>query len=239
MGRGLRADSRYVRHDNSPASLPPWDPLSSFSASTQKLSHYYQTLPAHLHLTPANLHFHRTQNTLSALVMLHVWYDSCLSDLYRIALPGFPESMSFESTTLSNDAWSLHTRAACVAHAHGVARTLRMFLDVAGDDLVFLDTSLPICVFESMRVRVVDLFNRPMEEKAEVERECRADFEMMLGIVDRMKRHFKQAVWLVSAGIKMSAGPSLSKHKEMKRMLRRHGLWDGDDVDSAIGYVDH
>jgi hypothetical protein len=121
-----------------------------------------------------------------------------LSDLYRIALPGFPESIPLEMTSLTNDAWTLHTRAASVAHAHAMMRTLRVLVDFMGDDYVFLDQSLPICMFECMRVRVVDLFNRPMEEKAEVEKECKADFELISNVVTRMKVYFKQAVMIVS-----------------------------------------
>ena len=184
--------------------------MSSFSALTQKLIHFHQHLPAHLHLTPANLRAHRARQTISPLIMLHLWYDSCLCDLYRIALPGFPESMPLEMISLSNDAWTLHTRAASVAHAHGMIRTVKVLVDFMGDDYVFLDQSLTICLFECMRVRVVDLFNRPMEEKAEIERECKAEFEMISRVVVRMKVYFKQAVMIVSRAGGVIAGRKFS-----------------------------
>lgn len=160
------------------------------------------TLPHQFRLEPEIIWARQSQNQLSALVQLHLWYDTCLSELYRAAHPGFPESIDPQLLEAAPMGWAAETRARCVQHAKLVASTLKTLSEyVDRRTFVYMDASLPICVYENIRVLVQGLFMVPADMFPAARGEMIAEAELMLGFVADMRRHFKQAAWLVSAPV--------------------------------------
>ncbi|KAH8880866.1 hypothetical protein GQ53DRAFT_848581 [Thozetella sp. PMI_491] len=202
---------RYARnHPEDPKQLPPWDPSSGFAQCVRKMSAWHSSLMPQFRLLPETIYARQSQNELSPLIMLHVWYDQCMSDLYRITMPGFPESMPTSSLLAAPSGWVQQHQIECVRHATNIAatfETIASLIDVK--DFVFLDSSLPICVFESIRVQLQWMFMLPRETLQERMEECRLTFEMLMAQVENMSRYFQQALWLLG---------------EMRKMVRRHGI---------------
>ena len=185
----------------------PWDPDSTFSRLVRCIMAWRQSLPALYELNSDTIYAQQSQNGVTQLLMLHVWYDQCMADLYRTALPGFPESMS---DTLP-ESWARESRQACVAHANGIAASLRTVHTHAGPDFVCLDSGLPFVVSESMRIRVTDAFMAPLEAQPRILANMTDDFTLMMDMVDRMKPYFRQAVWLVRNRLKSTADVSTKR----------------------------
>ena len=159
------------------------------------------SLVAQFQLLPDTIYVRQSQNQLSPLIMLHVWYEQCMSDLYRIAMPGFPETLPASVLSNAPVGWVQQHQLACVQHAVNIASIFKQVAALVDmEEFMFLDTSLPLCVFESMCVRLQGLFTLPSEAAQHSERkaECTADFKMLMAYIERMSKYFQQARWLVS-----------------------------------------
>ncbi|KPM43155.1 hypothetical protein AK830_g3400 [Neonectria ditissima] len=202
---------KYVRnHPELIKALPPWDTASTFAQCVHKMSTWKQSLLPQFQLLPDTIFMRQSQDQLSPLIMLHVWYEQCMSDLYRIVMPGFPETLPASMLLQAPEGWVHQHQVACVRHASNIAsifETVAALVDL--ENFVFLDTSLPMCVFDSARVRVQWLFMPPSESPEEHIEECKASFETLIGYVERMSEYFQQAKWLL---------------KETRKMLSRHGI---------------
>ncbi|KAH7145457.1 fungal-specific transcription factor domain-containing protein [Dactylonectria estremocensis] len=202
---------KYVRnHPEDLKELPPWDTASTFAQCVHKMTTWRRCLPPQFQLLPDTIYMRQSQDQLSPLIMLHVWYEQCMSDLYRIVMPGFPETLLPSMLLQAPEGWVQQHQVACVRHASNIAsifETVSALIDMEG--FLFLDTSLPMCVFDSTRVRVQWLFMPPSESPEERIEECKASFETLIGYVERMAEYFQQAKWLL---------------KETRKMLSRHGI---------------
>jgi hypothetical protein len=192
--------SRYVRnHPEDPKELPPWDPSSTFAQCFHKMSTWRDSLLPQFQLLPDTICVRQSQNQLSPLIMLHVWYEQCMSDLYRIVMPGFPETLPESVLLDAPPGWVQQHQLACVRHASNIASIFETVVTVVDmEGFVFLDTSLPMCVFESMCVRLQWLFMLPSEATEEGTRQCTESFKPLISHVERMSVYFRQAQWLVS-----------------------------------------
>jgi hypothetical protein len=141
--------------------------------------------------------------------MLHIWYDQCMTDLYRLAMPGFPEAAESAILVSAPPGWVEQTQVICVTHAQSLAKSIRTVTNLVSGGFIFLDPSLPFCVYESMRIRVQHLFLGSIERQGVALADFLEDVECMMRVVEGMQRYFRQAEWLL---------------KEMRAMLKRHGM---------------
>lgn len=193
------ATYRYVRNQpGNPKQIPPWDPSSTFAQCAQKMSIWKQTLLPQFQLTPDTVYIRQSQDQLSPLIMLHVWYEQCMSDLYRIVMPGFPETLPTSILSNAPVGWVQQHQAACVRHASNITSIFeRVGSLVDMQNFVFLDTSLPMCTFESMCVRLQGLFMLPFDSLEQRKEEFKTGFKVLIGYIGRMAKYFRQAQWLV------------------------------------------
>ncbi|TXT16083.1 hypothetical protein VHUM_00586 [Vanrija humicola] len=207
---------RSSRNRNPAVDLPPWEPASTFAVAERKLNAWRASLPPQFQLERETIYARHYQNQLIPLVMLHVWYETNHAELYRLAMPGFPESLDPGIAAAAPPGWIERTRDACSAHAQMVARTIRHVCSIVDQDsFLFSDNALPICILESVRVRLQHAFILPPAPQAAELAELSADVEIMDAFLQRMSAHLRQAKWLLT---------------ELRRMLRRHGM---DPVNGA------
>ncbi|KAH7137071.1 fungal-specific transcription factor domain-containing protein [Dactylonectria estremocensis] len=202
---------KYVRnHPEQLEEVRPWDATSSFAQCVHKISMWKQSLLPQFQLLPDTIHARQSQDQLLPLIMLHVWYEQCMSDLYRIVMPGFPETLPASMLLDAPAGWVQQHQSACVRHASNIAAILESvaaMVDV--ESFVFLDTSLPMCIFDSICVRLQGLFMPQFSSVGERVEECKASFVTLMGYVERMARYFQQAQWLL---------------EETRNVLFRHGI---------------
>lgn len=194
----IRANILRVVRNRLESDLPPWDPSSLFAMAERKLKSWFNSLPPQFQLEPETVYARQFQNELTPLTMLHVWYNTNVTELTRIAMPGFTESLPPDMLARAPQGWIQHTRDECVSHARMVARTLRHVANLVDmDTLVFGDQSLPICVYESSRVRLQYAFLLPHELQPAELGELTADVAIMSTFLEQMGRYFKNCKWLV------------------------------------------
>ncbi|KAL1413281.1 hypothetical protein Q8F55_001036 [Vanrija albida] len=199
--------------------LPPWEPGSAFAVAERRLNAWRASLPPQFELERETIYARHCQNQLTPLIMLHIWYESNHSELYRLAMPGFPESLEAGIAAAAPPGWIERTRDACSAHASMIARTIRHMCSIVDPDtMIFADNGLPICILESVRIRLQHAFILPPAPQAAELAELSADVEIMDAFLQRMTTHLRQAKWLL---------------KEMRRMLRRHGMDPVNGMSSA------
>ncbi|OJJ45073.1 hypothetical protein ASPZODRAFT_17985 [Penicilliopsis zonata CBS 506.65] len=209
--------SSYTR---SPAKDPPWtSPV--FSACEQRLHAWRERLPPQCQLRADIIYARHAQHALPALTMLHVWYDQCLSDLYRVAMPNYPETLPTATLLDAPIGWVEEHQLACVQHARGIAQTFATVgahVDLLAEtdhnhnhDHAFLDTSLPMCVFESVRLQLQWLLMLPVEAHPDARAHLRRQVDLLLGQVEPMTRYSCHARWLFD---------------EIRRMLRQHRIFE-------------
>ncbi|OJJ43178.1 hypothetical protein ASPZODRAFT_1231259 [Penicilliopsis zonata CBS 506.65] len=173
----------------------PWM-SSAFQECERKMTAWKASLPPQCQLRPDTIYARQAQHQLTPLTMLHVWYEQCMADLYRVVLPGFPETMAAEVLSSAPPDWVHGHQLACVEHARSIARTLQtvsQHVDLAASP--FLDGSLPMCVLESMRVQLQWFFMNGQADAAAL----REQVDLLLGYLQPMARYFRQAQWLVSS----------------------------------------
>lgn len=220
--------ARYVRNQpGDPKEKPPWDPTSTFAQCAEKMSTWKQTLLPQFQLIPDTIYIRQSQDQLSPLIMLHVWFEQCMSDLYRIVMPGFPETLPASMLSNAPAGWVQQHQSACVSHASNIASLFeRVGSLVDMQNFVFLDTSLPMCVFESMCVRLQGLFMLPQESLEQRKEDCKSSFKILIGYIERMSRYFRQAQWLVrlyNSRAQKNADNRLQL-REMQKLLHRHNI---------------
>ena len=182
--------------------MPPWDPQSSFQACWRKLAIWKATLPPPFQLLPETIFARHSQHQLSALAMLHIWHAQCMAELCRIAFPGFPESADSSMLASAPSDWVDGAQRACLFHSRQVGEIIRtVHRYVGAETFVFLESSLPICVYESMRVQLLNIFMVPQEQQSAVLEEARSNFEIMLSTVQKMGTYYRTSMWLVSRRI--------------------------------------
>lgn len=195
----------------------PWEPMSMWSSAGRKIEAWHKSLRPQFCLAPENIYARQSQNQLTPLVMLHIWYHQCMTDLYRLAMPGFPGSEGSTVISSASPSWVNQTQLACVDHAQSLAKTFRTLTNVVGDSFVCLDPSLPMCIYESMRIRVQHLFLASTVGQETLLADFLEDTEYMLRAVERMKRYFRQAEWLVSGQACEPRRSSLNRGGSSKR----------------------
>ncbi|GMK59396.1 hypothetical protein CspeluHIS016_0800020 [Cutaneotrichosporon spelunceum] len=212
----IRANILRVVRNRRESDLHPWDPSSLFAMAKNKLEAWFNMLPLQFQLEPETVYTRQFQNELTPLTMLHVWYNLNVVELTRISMPGFTESLPAELIARAPPGWVQRTRDLCVSHARLIARTLRHVASLVDmEALIFGDQSLPICVYESARVRLQYAFLLPHEQQPAELEDLTADAAVMTLFIERLGRHFKNSKFLL---------------REMHKMLRRHGLDIGSDV---------
>jgi hypothetical protein len=83
--------------------------------------------------------------------------------LYRVALPGFPESASAALMDLAPQSWIDETRTACMEQARAFGRVLALY-DQHLPSHVLTDPSLPLMVFEAIRIQAAYTLLQPQSE---------------------------------------------------------------------------
>jgi hypothetical protein len=196
----IRANILRVARNRRESDLPPWDPSSLFAMARHKLDAWFNSLPLQFQLEPETVFTRQFQNELTPLTMLHVWYNINVVELTRISMPGFTESLPADLIARAPQGWVQQTRDVCVSHARLVARTLGHIASLVDmETLVFADQSLPICVYESARVRLQYAFLLPHEQQPAELEELTSDVAIMTAFIERMGRHFQNSKFLVSA----------------------------------------
>lgn len=196
---GIRTMILRVSRNRDPSDLPPWDPASAFVAAERKLGDFKASLSSQFDLTPNNVFARKSQNELAGLVMVYVWYHQNLAELTRLAMPGFNESLEQAIASTAPPGWIDAKREACVQSARNIAETLKLVASLVDmDTLVFLDPSLPICVYECVRVRLQYAFLLPPAPQAAELAELAADTFVIFQFVDNMSTFVGNARWIVS-----------------------------------------
>ncbi|KAK7215698.1 hypothetical protein V2G26_003701 [Clonostachys chloroleuca] len=82
-------------------------------------------------------------------------------------MPGFPETLPDSILSQAPAGWVEQHQLACVQHAINIASVFETVASVANlDASIFLDSSLPMCVFDSTCVRLQWLLMLPPEPHA-------------------------------------------------------------------------
>lgn len=195
---GIRAMILHVARNRSPSDKMPWDPSSPFAVADRRISSWYSSLPPQFQLDPETIYACQYNNELTPLTMLHVWYHTNIAELTRIAMPGFIESLPGSIVGQAPPGWIQQMRDLCVTHARMTARTLRHVASVINmESLVFSDPALPICVYESARVRLQYAFLLPHELQHAELQELIDDVAVMSSFLERMGKYYKNASILV------------------------------------------
>ncbi|OJJ50086.1 hypothetical protein ASPZODRAFT_13184 [Penicilliopsis zonata CBS 506.65] len=221
---------RYTRHtakNTTVDELAPWEPGSQWAQWEARLHAWRGSLPAQCQLRPDTIYARQAQHQLVPLMMLHVWFDQCMADLYRMMLPGFPESLSADLLLAAPAGWVEQHQTACVRHSRGILHTLTTVArHVDLTRLPFLDASLPSCVFESMRVQLQALYMLPSEARPAALTDAKRGFDALMIVVNGMARFFRQAQWLLH---------------EMRNMLSRYGIpiQQEESPDTPVEGQDH
>jgi hypothetical protein len=197
--QGVRTMILHVSRNREPTDLLPWNAASPFVVAERKIQGWYESLSSQFRLTPETIYARKAQNELTSLVMLHVWYHQNMAELTRLAMPGFKESLEPSIAAAAPPGWLERTRDNCVQHARMIATTLRHVASLVDlDTIIFGDPSLPICVYEAVRVRLQYAFLLPIAPQAAELAELAADVEVMFAFLIKMSEHFRNAQWLVS-----------------------------------------
>lgn len=195
---GIRTMILRVSRNRDPSDLPAWDPSSLFVAAERKLSAWKASLSPQFQFNADTIYARKSQNELSGLVMLHVWYHQNLAELTRLAMPGFNESLEPVVAATAPPGWIDATREMCVQSARSVAQTLKFVASLVDmDTVVFADSALPICVYECVRVRLQYAFLLPPAPQAAELAELSADTEVLFMFLDHMSLYLGNARWLV------------------------------------------
>jgi hypothetical protein len=128
-----------------------------------RLQQWRHSLPSFLELTADNAYARSLQGEETPLALLHARYCSIMWGLYRVALPGFPESASAALMDLAPQSWIDETRTACMEQARAFGRVLALY-DQHLPSHVLTDPSLPLMVFEAIRIQAAYTLLQPQSE---------------------------------------------------------------------------
>lgn len=117
-----------------------------------KLDMWKQNLPPHLIFNDLNTYIHMDQNQLSAFYIMHIAYNQCFCDLYRVVLPGynFPITAAFANAEPS---FIEQIQESCRQHARTISHMIKSGLQHGKK--AFDDSLCYICAYESTKLQVI------------------------------------------------------------------------------------
>lgn len=108
---------RYTKFHLEIMPVKAWATPSEFQVLLEALGQWKAGLPPELALTTSNLFARQATAEFESLISLHALHDQLYGDLYRIALPGFPESASVGYLADAPVDWVTRVRFGCYVRA--------------------------------------------------------------------------------------------------------------------------
>lgn len=166
--------------------LQPWEAHSSAQLSLAKLAHFSTTLHPSYRLTPSIIHALRGTDQLGPLVMLHLWHEMFHLELFRMAVPGYTESLPARVAELAPHGWLEDMASRCLEHGRNMMRILVLIEQETkgGGWEDNLDPKLPMLVYASVRIQL------ELGKAVEVDEELKQGFEIMMACVGRIARFY-------------------------------------------------
>ncbi|KAJ0420218.1 hypothetical protein BJY00DRAFT_313155 [Aspergillus carlsbadensis] len=163
------------------APTPIWSASSSFSATLLKLDSFYTGLPNRFHLSDLNIYMHRDQNTLGAVLLLHLLFHAAIFDLTRISLPGFsfPLATGFRGAP---PAFLHDCQTRCFLHAYEVSKLVRKTLPYKA--MIADQPMWAGVVFEASKIQIV--FAATVHHNAETHELVKQNLRAHLDLLDFM-----------------------------------------------------
>lgn len=161
--------SRLIRQNNS-------NTLSEFDTLVSHLEACGESFPRHLRLNEINAYVHEENNQLAAFYALHLLYNQCFCDLYRVSLPGYRFPLS-EVVAREQPERVEGLRVQCVERAQGITNILGAAL-IKGTK-GFIDSVCSICAYESSKIQVIYARTCMEEVDEDVERSIRTNLEAL------------------------------------------------------------
>jgi hypothetical protein len=135
---------RYAKNLDE-SSVMPWQPGSPYYVLLDDLSLWRSTYDAALLRSAQSLDI-SVPEILAQYYQIH-------TDLQRLAMPGFQESLPASFVPLAPPAWITTTRQQCVDNALALCEILRKKIATSGMQ-AFVDKSVIVFVYEAMRIQL-------------------------------------------------------------------------------------
>jgi hypothetical protein len=145
IGSVLLTQQRVIRKDST-------DALSGFDQLVSHLERCGKSMPRHLQFNEMNAYVHDENHQLSAFYALHLLYNQCFCDLYRIALPGYQFPLS-SALTKDRPESICSLQSECVERAQKLTEILQSALGRGVK--AFIDPVCAICAYESSKIQVI------------------------------------------------------------------------------------
>jgi hypothetical protein len=87
------------------------------------------------------------------LIMMHVWWQQCFCDLYRLFFPSFKESLKLQVLQTIPQDYANQSRKSCYEHATQLADMLQLISKVdSSSPYLVTDPALAICAYQCARI---------------------------------------------------------------------------------------
>jgi hypothetical protein len=176
----------------------PWQTSSTFATCVEKLAAFRASLTNTHRLTPQVITDRHDAPIFGSLVMLYLWWNMCHLELYRVVMPGHPESISPSTLAFAPSDWARRTRNAAVEHAKAMTSLLELIVrHVPDKNLTICDPDLAKLVHVAFEVQLDSIatgpdpcFHHPRQQFVEV-----------LTLMQRGSKLFETVRLSVSTGI--------------------------------------
>ncbi|CAL5866680.1 uncharacterized protein PFLUO_LOCUS890 [Penicillium psychrofluorescens] len=139
--------------------------LSDFAQLIAQLEKCGESFPRHLHLNEINAYVNEENNQLSSFYSLHLLYNQCFCDLYRVTLPGYRFPLSAILTEQRPDSVRA-LQSQCAYYAQRITAILQNALSRGTKG--FGDPICAICAYESSKIQIVYARTCAKEDKTAV-----------------------------------------------------------------------
>jgi hypothetical protein len=146
---------------------------------------------------------------LRPFLTLHLFYDQIHGDLYRIAMPGFPESAPAGYFDRCPPGWPTKLRYAYYVRACSIAERFKLVEDLF-PDLVMCEKTTSLFVYESIRNQLQYLFVAKDTEGPQTQTTTTAGFEAMLRAIGKMTKYYTDIGTVVRRTHSLSVGRSVA-----------------------------
>jgi len=210
---------RYAKNLDE-SSVLPWRPASPYHALLGNLTCWRTTFDLAVK--------HESSTFEHGASELLAQYHQIHSDLQRLAMPGFQESLPLSLTPLAPAAWISETRQQCVDHALALCEILRQKIERSGLHS-FVDRSIVVFVYEAMRIQLQYISMSETKLDGAIRQVLIENFSTGLRIVTYMGEAFEELRPSVSAFAEWLLADV--QVKVIRSLLSRHGVPIGPEQD--------
>ncbi|TPX11114.1 uncharacterized protein E0L32_007975 [Thyridium curvatum] len=166
-------------------STDPWISGSEFLSLIDRIGRWYQNLPENLLLDETRAYIHKEMNVLSSIFFLHLGYHLAVTDLTRVALPGFnfPLANAFRNAP---GEFRAQVQRRARYHADEVTRIIRLGLSHA--DRAFEDAFCYVAAFEATKIQIVDTAVAGITGHTKERRRIEEDIRTNIRLISRKGR---------------------------------------------------